>query len=391
VLPDERDAAARLGPLVSGLGAATRPDLAPESAGRISPEDGAGLLDAAGRERLLGRLRRRGTEAALPAVVEDIELLDDTLARLHREGTSATLDMPALIMAEALVSLTERPAIPVAWSTEASPRVQTIDPNHPELGRFAGSVALLQSRLQTARLESVGRIDSGWQHVGTGFVVGPDLVLTNRHVLESCADPVPRRHAPAGWILRPHVTVNFSPGGDEAAHRFAVTDVVLAGDAPILGRPIDFDNLDLALLRVEASNAAGTALPGPVDVVPAGADWRQGLATLYLVGFPAPPGYLPQDEEGRIRRDVVDRLVQLFGIGFHRKFFSPGSVMGAGHKWVFDHDATTLGGNSGSLVGRLVNDCAAVGLHFAGDWLRANHAHDLAAVRAGHAALDARL
>jgi hypothetical protein len=56
---------------------------------------------------------------------------------------------------------------------------------------------------------------------------------------------------------------------------------------------------------------------------------------------------------------------------------------------VFDHDATTLGGNSGSVVGALSDDLPAVGLHFAGDWLRANHAHDLALVRAANPGLAA--
>jgi hypothetical protein len=49
---------------------------------------------------------------------------------------------------------------------------------------------------------------------------------------------------------------------------------------------------------------------------------------------------------------------------------------------VFDHDATTLAGNSGSGAFDIDGPIAIVGLHFAGDWLRANHAHAVAAVKA---------
>jgi V8-like Glu-specific endopeptidase len=61
-----------------------------------------------------------------------------------------------------------------------------------------------------------------------------------------------------------------------------------------------------------------------------------------------------------------------------------GQVEGDGKSWVFNHDATTLGGNSGSAAFDLDGTIAIVGLHFAGDWLRANHAHAVAAVKAAH-------
>jgi len=108
------------------------------------------------------------------------------------------------------------------------------------------------------------------------------------------------------------------------------------------------------------------------------------------VGFPAPPGMVPRDEKGALRNDVIERLREIFGLNYRRKYFSPGMATVGSLEWVFNHDATTLGGNSGSVVGALSGDLPAVGLHFAGDWLRANHAHDLAVVRAqspGFAAL----
>ena len=64
------------------------------------------------------------------------------------------------------------------------------------------------------------------------------------------------------------------------------------------------------------------------------------------------------------------------------KYLSPGLVMTSSDAvpdsprgWVFTHDATSLGGNSGSCVLSFDNHLDVAGLHFAGDWLRANYAH----------------
>ncbi|OWK22163.1 hypothetical protein AJ88_15610 [Mesorhizobium amorphae CCBAU 01583] len=126
-------------------------------------------------------------------MAQTISDLDESLHRLHREGTAARLTDSATINLEALVSLTDRPALPV--ETRQSPRgqVQTINVDDPALGGFSGLVIIAQGDLEQ-RFGSVGRIDSGGTHIGTGFVVGKKsgLVVTNRHVLESLASPVPR-------------------------------------------------------------------------------------------------------------------------------------------------------------------------------------------------------
>jgi len=87
--------------------------------------------------------------------------------------------------------------------------------------------------------------------------------------------------------------------------------------------------------------------------------------------------------------DVVARLRAIFQLKYGVKYFSPGVVSTTlGHveddprTWVFDHDATTLAGNSGSAAADFADPVAVIGLHFAGDWLRANHAHAVAAVKA---------
>lgn len=229
--------------------------------------------------------------------------------------------------------------------------------------------------LMDARYQPPKRRRSAWHE---GYDDG--IIMTNRHVAEDIASPVPRAENPTRWLLYANTTIDFSPAADDPELRFAISEVIFAGPQPILGLPIDYRKLDLALLRVERTNAAGKSLP-PIAPLVAAAGLSLQARNLFVIGYPAAPTYLPRDEKGSIRRDVVERLREIFGLKYGRKYFSPGVVQASGAGWVFDHDATTLGGNSGSMVGNLGDRLEVIGLHFAGDWLRANHAHSIAEVR----------
>ncbi len=376
---------ARMARVLSGLGAAASPGITPEAAASVDPKEGQARLDKAGRALALKPLARRLETSSRKL---DLNRLDRGLARLHKEGPSARLSETTTMELEALVSLTERPALEVTYRTAPDGRqVQTIDTADPELGRFADLMEIARPDLEAGPLQAVGRIDGDGIHLGTGFVVGPGLVMTNRHVLEEIASPLPRAEQPKRWQMVRGATVDFSPSGNDPAQKFMVEEVAFAGPEQIYRLPISFAKLDLALLRVQAVNAAGMALPKPFRVNQ-DPNWRGADANLFVVGFPAPPNAVPRDERGALRHDVIERLREIFGLNYRRKYFSPGLAQ-ATRSWVFDHDATTLGGNSGSVVGALSGDLPAVGLHFAGDWLRANHAHDLAAVRAATAGFAA--
>ncbi|NHB75991.1 S8/S53 family peptidase [Rhodobacter calidifons] len=367
----------RVNRVLTGIAATRVPGITAESAAAMDPKVGQARLDPQGRQEFLHPLAER---LANSSQTVDLNRLDEGLARLHAEGTSARLDDTVMIQLEALVSLTERPAIAVNWRTTPEGRqVQTIDTDHPDLGQFAGLLALARQDLEDGPLQAVGRIDGDGIHLGTGFVAGQGLVMTNRHVLEEFASPLPRADSPRRWQMVRAATIDFSPSGNDPAQKFAIEEVAFAGPQQISRLPISFDKLDMALLRVQTVNAAGMALPKPFRVN-ADTAWRGADANLFVVGYPAPPTAVPRDERGAMRHDVVERLRELFGLNYRRKYFSPGLAQSA-RAWVFDHDATTLGGNSGSVVGHLAGDLPAVGLHFAGDWLRANHAHDLAQVR----------
>jgi hypothetical protein len=114
----------------------------------------------------------------------------------------------------------------------------------------------------------------------------------------------------------------------------------------------NFARLDAAVLRIEP-------LPdGPQDVpdaltVSADPDGPLGhLASYCIVGYPAQPVYESGTIEG-VDWAWVTRT--LFGNVYGVKRLAPGmthrplgSLPGDKRRWVFGHDATTLGGNSGS-------------------------------------------
>ncbi len=386
-----RDDEARTGALITRMGAVVQPKMSTESAQTLNVESARAMLDDSGRAKILERLRARTESAGRSDLITDLDSIDEAMRNLHGQGSAARLSPVQYIQLEALVALTNRPALPVTErETPDLRRVQTVDSGHPSLGGFGVAVNTRLADLENGPLAAVGRIDADWMHVGTGFLVGPDLIMTNRHVLEELASPLPRAESPTRWQLTRMATIDFSPSGYDPAQRFQIVEVVFAGAHPIKGWPIRFDNLDLALLRIETSNTAGGKAPQPVSAVK-NPGWRAGAANLFVVGYPAPPSYVPLDEHGAERQDVLARLREIFGLRYREKYFAPGMVLRFDASWVFEHDATTLGGNSGSLIGTLEGGLSAAGLHFAGDWLRANYAHDLALARASDPQLHAML
>lgn len=378
--------------LITRMGAVAQPDMPMESARMLDVESARALLDEAGRDRILNGLRARVESTGRSDLIPDLDSIDEAMRNLHGQGGAARLSQVQNIQLEALVSLTNRPALPVTERMTPDNRiVQTVDSTHPSLGGFGTLINLRLAELESGPLAAVGRIDADYIHTGTGFLVGPDLIMTNRHVLEELASPLPRADNPTRWQMTRQASIDFSPSGYDPAQRFRITEVVLAGPHPIKSHPLSFANLDLALLRIETSNTAGGSPPKPVPVVE-NPGWRAGAANLFVIGYPAPPAFIPRDDQGALRQDVIERLREIFGLRYREKYFAPGMATRFDPGWVFDHDATTLGGNSGSMIGTLEGaEMAAAGLHFAGDWLRANYAHDLAAVRAGYPQLNAIL
>lgn len=207
---------------------------------------------------------------------------------------------------------------------------------------------------------SVALIRLGGTPVGTGFLAAPGRLLTNRHVLEEIATP-----EPCGWRLAEDVTAVFAAGPSP------VTGVAWAGPEPI-GPRVRLDALDAAVLTVGGAPAdAVAALDGGAAALRVG-------GPIHAIGYPLGWG----DAEGlrgaqRLYRGKIGRLCWSPG----EITLTPGESPGdAATRWALGHDASTLPGNSGSVLGDLRSDAQiAVGLHVGGETLAGNWAHSLSA------------
>ncbi|MBH0111621.1 trypsin-like peptidase domain-containing protein [Novosphingobium sp. YJ-S2-02] len=349
-----------------------------EGLGRV-----VGPADAKARKHSLDRLEQilgpRDTGSSIDRhILEGVEEAFDRLAGGVGEWSSK-----ARMGLEALVRLTDRPALRI--------RGGHIDVNDPRGADWRDRFTLmLGTGVIESHLGSIGRIDCDGMHVGTGYVIGAGLVLTNRHVLQTFAAPVPRRTGPDRWVLTSDaVTIDFAerPSSQTADTRFRIVDVIGAGRDDIDFDRIDLADLDVAVLGVETTNAAAKALPPalPIDGDPTSVDAGK---TVLVVGYPAQPASLPTRTDGSIDADVTARLNVLFGADYGTKYAAPGDVCAAvgshqadTERRVFSHDATTLAGNSGSAIIGALAPQDIVGLHFGGQWLTENYAHALASLR----------
>ena len=290
----------------------------------------------------------------------------------------------ARIGLEALILMKGRPALRV--------RGGDVDEKDPRAEQWEFPIYTVKANSRFAqRVGAVGRIDYNGVHVGTGWVVGEGLVLTNRHVLQGIAYPTPKKNKPAQWILKNgFCTIDFAetPSSQTQASKFGIVSVAEAGPQDIDLDAIDLRKPDFALLRVKVRNVGGTeSLPMAFELSLAKGyiDPGQRMA---VVGYPAQMSKMPRNDKGEVDQEGLARLQALFAADYGTKYFSPGYLNAPKN---FDptkiphtstHDATTLGGNSGSLIASFNAPMKAVGLHFAGAWRRENYAHSVVELKA---------
>jgi hypothetical protein len=210
-------------------------------------------------------------------------------------------------------------------------------------------------------LQCVGRIDlpeSEQGFEGTGFLIQKNLVMTNRHVLQVIAD----KDGAGRWSLKSGIAIDF---GHEfrAAKRFprrALKSVVFATkDEVDLDARINHSNLDLVLLELAAPAGRDDEPPVAlaIDIAP---DWAAPGQTIYTVGYPGRP---------LLGSNPNTVLEQLFKSTYGCKRLAPGLVIkseAAVKPWTVSHDATTLAGNSGSVILVVGREQISAAIHYGG-------------------------
>lgn len=230
-----------------------------------------------------------------------------------------------------------------------------------------------------AVLRSVGLIEriSGGSRmaVGTGYMIAPGLILTNKHVLQGIGVRLDGRWTiPAGSPSE----IDFAAELDRSRQsRFRITGVRFASPDVIGDLVLPPQQLDAAILEVDGNGP----LPPPLPILNGVVALPDG-ATNYLVGYPVTP-------QSNL---TSDQVAQVFGEAvFTKKRLSPGRIIngpttfvdGNTPSRVFSHDCSTLRGNSGSCVVEMLEGGRhAIGLHFGGSMRQgANFAHALDRLR----------
>lgn len=204
-------------------------------------------------------------------------------------------------------------------------------------------------------IKATGRIEvenhPSFEWVGTGWVVSDDVIVTNRHVANLFA----RRNG-SSFVFRQgrggrsmSASIDFLEEFDrEESLDFRLRRILHVEDER---------GPDIALLQVEPMR--GRRLATPITLTSRATTRDQMVA---VIGYPAKDSRLPDQ----------DLMEEIFGDVYDKKRLAPGQITGVRGDEI-EHDCSTLGGNSGSVVLDLRSG-EALGLHFAGIFLEANFA-----------------
>lgn len=237
----------------------------------------------------------------------------------------------AIIVADAF----KRPALLV--------RNNTFEP--PAAASWRSLLDPQRSKLEAA-IRSVGRLElknhPSLPYAGTAWMIDKDIAITNRHVASVFArkqgSSFPFLSGPIGKFS---ALVDF-----REEHDILTTNEVPVEKVIFMAEQGD-QHPDIALVKI----AKGFRLPDPVPLFDGKVKSEQFVAA---IGYPA-------DDP----RNPASAVSGIFGSVFEVKRFSPGQVTGNPRGFLFTHDCSTLGGNSGSVLIDIESG-RAIGIHFAG-------------------------
>jgi len=309
------------------------------------------MLSQIAPREALESISRPQFRAELPAGLESYEPAGDPAATVdsglqkmleNREHDVTPAELYAL---EAIVLPANRPVVFV--------RGESYDP--VEAPWLALNEPPVKARL-SALLPFIGRVEvpnsALLPYAGTGFVVGKNLLMTNRHVAEIFTEGLGLRlrYQPGDAAINFKRQVD-SPE-DDSSPTLVVRNVLMI-----------HPYWDMALLAVDGLSTVGAlnlSARSPEELVG---------HNIVAIGYPA-----------RDDRNDLSLQDKIFHKTYQVKRLQPGMVRARATVRSFEtvvnamtHDSSTLGGNSGSAIID-VDTGAVLALHFAGEYLKANYA-----------------
>lgn len=287
-----------------------------QTARTILLEDVGPLLNARDRARLRASLEPwqdsdYGLSPPKPAGVIDLEAI------------APHLDEGRLRILSVIAEASERPAL-------------AVQDGQYHLSRPWLALKRHKRNIQRA-IRSVARVENKLPQdapIGTAFVVGPGLMLTNRHVAIN---------------IRAGATVDFNEERSSTSppREHAILDVLPAPQG-IAGQ------LDVALLRVALRDQNGAAIPAALEM----GDIRRLRRGKFvcLIGYPL--------RASEANQQAISDLMLAFQYGIKR--LQPGKILKV-RKLEFAHDCSTSLGNSGSCIIDPVTG-AVLGINYAGSF-----------------------
>ena len=271
-------------------------------------------------------------------------MIDSALDKLAR-GRHDEIDKNEIFGLEAIVMRENRPVVFVRNGTYDNLGIPWTDLNKPEVKARLNPLLPLVGRVEVPRSPIL-------PYAGTGFIVGDGLIATNRHVAQIFAQGLGHTiRFQAGDAAIDFKKEENSPEDDRSAY------LIVSGVEMI------HPYWDMALLRVEnlpTNSMLRLSTRSPADLI---------HHNIIAVGYPA-----------RDERNDLALQDKVFEGRYLVKRLQPGVIRDRAQIQSFEnqvnamtHDASTLGGNSGSAIID-VDSGEVVALHFAGEYLKANYA-----------------
>lgn len=294
-------------------------------------------------------------EDALVQEIKDIVNSGKNLPQAYREGISSSVIKSVIDnfkisdndpVAEAVIKPYMRPVLYVKNGKVSLP---VSDELIKRIVKYRGVIE--------KQLPAVGRIElknSNYESIGTGWLVADDTIVTNRHVAEVFATQAAKNKGVfiqtfTGKTLMPFIDFKEEINQDKSIE-IEIKSVLFM---PSKGNKIP----DLTILKIKPNNKT----PDPVP-------FYDRLTKDQFIGV---IGYPMSDPRG-VKNKAMEK--DIFGEVLGVKRYAPGQVITVPKsQHYFLHDASTLGGNSGSLVQDMESGCA-VGIHFGGILMEANYA-----------------